>query len=92
MPGALFLTFAIVGYGLHWLDLIRLGGLAGLHFLIGWIYLYISPLFLPRIAAITPNPFFDAKESGARPAGANPFSGPERVEAKPGQGSEKAAG
>jgi hypothetical protein len=95
MPGALFLTFAIVGYGLHWLDLIRLGGLAGLHFLIGWIYLYISPLFLPRVAAVAamkPNPFFEAKESGARPAAANPFSGPERVEAKPEQSGEKTAG
>jgi hypothetical protein len=91
MPGALFLTFAIVVYGLHWLDLIQLGGLAGLHFLIGWIYLYVSPLFLPRIAAIAamkPDPFFDSKGSETKTADTNPFSGPGRAGTK----SEKSGG
>jgi hypothetical protein len=66
MPGALFLTFAIFSYGLNLMDLIRLGGLAGLHFLIGWVYLFISPLFLPRLPAVAivkANPFALPQES-----------------------------
>ena len=46
MPGALFLTFAMVAYGLGAVDLIELGALWGLHFLIGWVYVAIGPLFL----------------------------------------------
>jgi len=60
MPGALFFTFAIFCYGLRWIDLMMLGSLAGLHLLIGWVYLFISPLFLPKVSAVTaakPNPF-----------------------------------
>jgi hypothetical protein len=60
MPGALFFTFAIFGYGLGWIDLMMLGSLAGLHLLIGWVYLFISPLFLPKTAGMTSprqNPF-----------------------------------
>ncbi|MDB6016567.1 MAG: hypothetical protein JWR19_1056 [Pedosphaera sp.] len=66
MPGALFLTVAIICYGLNLVDLIRLGGLASLHFLIGWAYLFISPLFLPKVSAATlkPNPFVPPKDAG----------------------------
>jgi hypothetical protein len=66
MPGALFLTFAIFSYSLNLVDLLQLGGLAGLHFVIGWVYLFISPLFLPRIAAVAGvkvNPFAKAPEA-----------------------------
>lgn len=63
LPGALLLTAAIFFYGLNRIDLVRLGFSAALHFIIGWIYLFISPLFLPRrFAGIT--------------AKANPFSSP----------------
>ncbi len=65
MPGALFLTFGIFCHGLGWIDLIRLGGVCGLHLMVGWIYLLISPLFLPHHAAVTAaktNPFAAAKE------------------------------
>jgi hypothetical protein len=48
MPGALFLTAGIVGYTFGLMDLIRLGGVFGLHFVVGWIYLIISPFFCPR--------------------------------------------
>jgi hypothetical protein len=48
MPGALFLTMGIVGYTLGLMDLIRLGAVFGLHFVVGWIYLLISPFFCPR--------------------------------------------
>ena len=66
MPGALFLTFGIVGCALGWIDLVRLGAMAGLHFLIGWIYLFLSPLFLPRHPAapgIKSNPFAEKKDA-----------------------------
>ncbi len=67
MPGALFMTFGIIGYGLNWIDLVQLGAVAGLHLLVGWIYLFISPLFLPRnpeAAVVKRNPF----AGGAQPA------------------------
>ncbi len=60
MPGALFLTFAIFCYALQWIDLMMLGSLAVLHILIGWVYLFISPLFMPKppaAAANERNPF-----------------------------------
>jgi hypothetical protein len=48
MPGALFLAAGIVGYSLGLMDLIRLCAVYGLHFVVGWIYLVISPFFCPR--------------------------------------------
>jgi hypothetical protein len=64
MPGALFLTAGIFCYGLGWIDLIQLGGAQALHFVIGWIYLLISPLFLSRQSGTgvsKSNPFAPAK-------------------------------
>jgi hypothetical protein len=61
MPSALFLIFSLLSYGLKLVDLLQLGLLGGLHLVIGWIYLVISPLFLPRSPAAgqssTTNPF-----------------------------------
>jgi hypothetical protein len=51
MPGALFLTAGILSYGLNVVDLLQLAVLGGLHVMIGWIYLALSPLFLARNAA-----------------------------------------
>jgi len=67
MPGALFLVAGMVGYGLGWIDLIQLGAMWALHFLIGWIYLVIGPLFCPRSAVVKAagaNPFAEPKQSG----------------------------
>ncbi len=76
LPGALFLTAGIVGYTLSWMDLIRLGGIFGLHFVIGWIYLLIAPLFCPRISA--------AKKLSANPFSAsNTTASPEPAAKKP---------
>ena len=50
LPGALFLTFGIVAFSFGLVDLMQLGTLFVLHIVIGWIYLFISPLFLPRVA------------------------------------------
>jgi len=63
MPGALLLTLGIFCYGLGLVDLIRLLLLFILHFVVGWIYLAISPVFVPRLPAILPrgiNPFTPA--------------------------------
>lgn len=60
MPGALFLTAAIILYGLGALDLVRLGLAAALHLVIGWVYVVASPMALPRhpaAAEMKKNPF-----------------------------------
>jgi hypothetical protein len=58
MPGALLLTAAIALYALGALDLIQMSFAFGAHLLLGWIYLFISPLFLPRrLSAERRNPF-----------------------------------
>lgn len=66
MPGALFLTAAISIYALGWLDLVQLGAAFGLHFLIGWVYLWVAPMFLPKISPVSSgkkNPFASQKKS-----------------------------
>jgi hypothetical protein len=58
MPGALLLTAAIAFYALGALDLIQMSFAFGAHFVLGWIYLFISPLFLTRSSPPEkPNPF-----------------------------------
>jgi len=58
MPGALVLTAAIAFYALGALDLIQMSFALGTHFVLGWIYLFISLLFLPRVSpAEKRNPF-----------------------------------
>jgi hypothetical protein len=63
LPGALLFTAAIVAYNLGWLDLIQFCFFFGAHVALGWIYLLLSQLFLPRIdaAAQKGNPFRQAK-------------------------------
>jgi hypothetical protein len=59
MPGALLMAAGIFLYGFGALDLVELGFIFGAHFVLGWIYLFVSVLFLPRISAAEPggNPF-----------------------------------
>jgi hypothetical protein len=59
MPGALLMTAAILLYGIGFLNLVSFGFIFGAHFLIGWIYLFVSLLFVPRapIAVNQGNPF-----------------------------------
>lgn len=63
MPAALFLSCGIICHGLGWINLIQLGAVFGLHVIIGWIYLFVSPFFLPRHPA-------------APKSGTNPFAKP----------------
>jgi len=61
MPGALFMSAALVFYGLGAFDLLRLALAFVMHFVVGWFYLVVSPTFLPRHPA-------------ALAAGKNPFA------------------
>jgi hypothetical protein len=64
LPGALLFTGGIAGYLLGVVDLVRLLLLFGVHFVVGWIYLLVSPLFVVRIAGVLParaNPFVNQK-------------------------------
>jgi len=70
LPGALLTAAGIVLYGLGTIDLVRFLLFWALHWIIGWIYLFVSPLCLPRAA--------DAARTKA-----NPFGAPERAEANP---------
>ena len=59
MPGALLMCAALCMYGWGALDLVRLAVIAGAHVMLGWVYLFTSPLFLPRRPApvLEGNPF-----------------------------------
>ena len=60
MPGALFMTLTIATYGFGLLDLVYLGWCFSFHLIIGWIYLLVCVLLLPRhpeAAAQRKNPF-----------------------------------
>ena len=60
MPGALLVAVAVVLYGLRVFDLVKLGFAFGMHLVVGWIYVLVSPLFLSRNPAVPQaekNPF-----------------------------------
>ena len=58
MPGALLLTLAIVLYGFGVFDVVQLCFAFAMHFVIGWIYLFVSVLFLNRaLPSEKKNPF-----------------------------------
>lgn len=58
MPGALLQTLAIVLYGLGASDVVQLCFAFAMHLVIGWIYLFVSVLFLNRtLPAEKKNPF-----------------------------------
>ncbi len=63
MPGALLMILGILLYDFGVLDLTGLGFVAAGHVVLGWIYLLISPLFLPRHPT--------AAESGKNPFAAS---------------------
>lgn len=72
LPGALLTAAGIVLYGLGLIDLLQFLFLWALHLMVGWVYLFVSPLRLPRAsdgATVPRDPFAKPK-----PASANPFS------------------
>ena len=58
MPGAGLMSLALVLYDLAVFDLVQLCFAFGMHLVIGWIYLFVSPMFLNRVLpAEKKNPF-----------------------------------
>jgi uncharacterized membrane protein YciS (DUF1049 family) len=59
LPGALLMAAGVLLYDSGFLDLVSLGFFFAAHFALGWIYLFLSQLFLPRISepAQKKNPF-----------------------------------
>lgn len=60
MPGALLMAAGILLYDFGVVDLVGLSFVTGGHVLLGWIYLFVSPLFLPKNPASSTgrkNPF-----------------------------------
>jgi hypothetical protein len=49
LPGALLMAAGVLLYDAGSLKLVSLGFLFAAHFALGWIYLFLSQLFLPRI-------------------------------------------
>ena len=49
LPGALLMAAGVLLYDFGFLDLVSLGFIFAAHFALGWIYLFLSQLFLPRI-------------------------------------------
>ncbi len=62
MPGAALLSLSLVLYECGAFDFVQLCFAFGMHLVIGWIYLFVSPLFLNRaLPAEKKNPFVPAK-------------------------------
>lgn len=59
MPGALALAAALLLCNLGFFHLVTLSFIVAAHFVLGWIYLFVSLLFVPRNSAAAPrgNPF-----------------------------------
>ncbi len=61
MPGALLLSLSLVLYELGGFDIVQFCFAFGMHLVIGWIYLFVSPMFLNRaLPAEKKNPFVQA--------------------------------
>ena len=81
MPGALLAMVGIFCYGWLGMDLLRLALFGFLHLVAGWVYLAVSPLFLPRdpqAGILSGNPFSPAEEASepAPRTKENPFATP----------------
>ena len=63
LPGALLMAAGILLYDFGVVDLVQFGFIFGAHFVLGWIYLFVSLLFVPGIIAVLPkgNPFVASK-------------------------------
>ena len=58
MPGATLVSVSLLLYELNVFDLVQFCFAFGMHFIIGWIYLFVSPMFLNRsLPSEKKNPF-----------------------------------
>ena len=63
LPGALLMAAGILLYDFGAVDLVQFGFIFGAHFVLGWIYLFVSLLFVPANFRALPkgNPFVPPK-------------------------------
>ena len=62
MPGAALMSLALLLYEQGLFDLVQLGFAFAMHLVIGWIYLFVSPMFLNRVLPEEKkNPFLPQK-------------------------------
>lgn len=63
LPGALLMAVGILFYDLRMMSLVQFGFVFAAHFVLGWIYLFVSLLFVPGIPVVPPkgNPFTPPK-------------------------------
>jgi len=75
MPGALLAGMGILCYGMGLLPLLGLLVVWILHFIVGWIYLFFAPFYLPRLESTEEgdNPFTDDNPEEEGPE-ENPFT------------------
>jgi hypothetical protein len=82
IPGALLMTAAILFYNFGFLNLVSFGFVFVAHFVMGWIYLFVSLLFLPALPAQKRNPFGTKSKKSPDPFGQrrrdNPFGSPHK--------------
>jgi hypothetical protein len=83
MPGAVLLVAAVVGYRLGILDLISLFTLFVVHFVVGWVYLVMATLALPK-KETAGSPFNSQSTPPAWPPGANANASVSPLEASAG--------
>lgn len=66
LPGAFLMLVALSFYDLGIMDLVQMTFVFVVHLALGWVYLGVSPLFVPRASDAPPvakNPFADRKPS-----------------------------
>jgi hypothetical protein len=65
MPGALLVPLSLVLYNLGGFDIVQLCFAFGMHIIVSWIYLFVSPMFLKRaVPAEKKNPFVPGANPG----------------------------
>lgn len=69
MPGALLMAAAVVLYSFGFLNVVSFGFVFTAHFVMGWIYQFISLLFLPGLPAQKRNPFGAKSKKSLNPFG-----------------------
>ncbi|MHC1766983.1 MAG: hypothetical protein AB9869_22215 [Verrucomicrobiia bacterium] len=79
LPGALFLSLAILAYTLHRINLVQLIAATLLHIMIGWVYVLFAPFALPdasvrKTKPQSPNPFGTTRTSDRNPFSEGPPS------------------
>jgi hypothetical protein len=67
MPGALLMVAAVLLYGFGLLNLVSFGFMFGAHFLVSWIYLFVSLPFVPRLPVQQQNPFTSKSRKSLNP-------------------------